>query len=93
MGYLPDYLVPIDRSPSYDRQARLFDKLASAQLEEELFLSAITMKAILVNVGEDSERHIYIAELQRRFPGHGLLLFGGADRLINVAIDILFMYD
>jgi hypothetical protein len=84
MTRLPDYLVLIDRASSQDHQARLFDRLASALHEEGLFLERYFYEGDPRECWrEDSEQAVSLAELQRRYSGHRLLLLGDADRLID----------
>ncbi|MFN0085906.1 MAG: SUMF1/EgtB/PvdO family nonheme iron enzyme [Blastocatellia bacterium] len=88
---VPEYLVLIDRASRHDHQARYFELLADALERDGLFVvryfydgdprvcHAPPPKPATGN----RQRDRYLTELQRRYPGHRLILMGSAAKLFD----------
>lgn len=81
---LPEYLVLIDRISFRDHQAELFDRLAKALHDEGLFVTVWFFEGDpRVCQGEGGQDSVPLAELEQKYLGHRLLLFGNGERLVD----------
>jgi len=86
--YRPDsrpseYLALIDRQSPHDHQSRLFEELTRVLEREEVFVERYFYNEDpRVCVGESGET-CHLVDLQRRYAGHRLILFGKGEKLID----------
>jgi hypothetical protein len=80
----PEYLVLIERASPGDHQAAQFDKLSRALEQEHLFITRFFFEDDPRYCWTDSDpARFSLVELQKRFPGHRLLIFSGAEMLLD----------
>ena len=83
-----EYLILIDRASWRDHQARLFDSLAEALQREGVFPDREPLRFFFdgdprVCSAESEDGDIHLADLQKKYPAHRLLVFGNGERLLN----------
>lgn len=80
----PEYLALIDRASFRDHQAHLFEQLVRALDKEGLFIVRYFFDADpRICWSEMTGGAIHLADLQKRYPEHRLLLFGDGEMLID----------
>jgi hypothetical protein len=80
----PEYLVLIDRASYRDHQAQLFDELTQALTREGVFAVRYFFDGDpRVCRDESGASVVQLTELQNRFGGHRLIIFGGGDKLLD----------
>jgi hypothetical protein len=80
----PEYLVLVDRASFRDHQAQLFDHLIKALQKESIFLSRYFYDGDpRICFGDAGSEGIRLTELQMKYVGHRLLIFGDGERLID----------
>jgi hypothetical protein len=80
----PEYFALIDCASFRDHQAQLFECLVQALAREELFVVRYFYDGDpRVCWADASEGTIFLTDLQKKYPGHRLLLFGNGERLID----------
>jgi TonB family protein len=80
----PEYLVLIDRASYRDHQAQLFDELTQALTREGVFAVRYFFDGDpRVCRDETGASVVQLTELQNRFGGHRLIIFGGGDKLLD----------
>jgi hypothetical protein len=80
----PEYLVLIERASPGDHQAAQFDKLSRALEQEHLFITRFFFESDPRYCWSDSDpTRFSLVELQKRFPAHRLLIFSGAEILLD----------
>jgi hypothetical protein len=80
----PEYLVLVQRASFRDHQARLFEQLAKALATEGLFLELYFYDTDpRVCTARESSSSSPIAELQKKYPEHRLLLFTEGEELLD----------
>ena len=81
---VPEYLVLIDRASFRDHQARLFDELTQTLEREGVFVVRYFFDGDpRVCRDEVGAGVMQLAELQNRFGGHRLLIFGDGEKLLD----------
>ncbi|MGH9853553.1 MAG: hypothetical protein ACREBD_27250 [Blastocatellia bacterium] len=81
-----EYLILIDRASWRDHQARLFDSLAEALQREGVFPDREPLRFFFdgdprVCSSESEDGDVHLADLQKKYPAHRLLVFGNGERL------------
>lgn len=80
----PEYLVLVESTSMRDHQAHLFDALCQALQREDLFVVRYFYDGDpRVCWAEHREGAMFLADLQKKYPEHRLLLFGNGDSLID----------
>jgi outer membrane protein OmpA-like peptidoglycan-associated protein/ABC-type nitrate/sulfonate/bicarbonate transport system substrate-binding protein/ABC-type amino acid transport system permease subunit len=80
----PEYLALIDRASWRDHQAQLLNHLALAMEREEILLLRCFFEGDpRLCVDESSGQAIHLADLQKKYPAHRLLIFGDGEQLID----------
>ena len=83
---VPEYLVLIDRASPRDHLARLFDELAGALDREGLFLTRLFYEGDpRVCCDEGGGECAHLSELQNRFAGQRLLVFGDGEGMLDAS--------
>jgi TonB family protein len=81
---VPEYLVLIDRVSYRDHQARLFDELARDLEREGVFVVRYFFDGDpRVCRDESGANVVQLTELQNRYGGHRLLIFGNGEKLLD----------
>jgi cell division protein FtsB len=86
--YKPDskpseYLLLIDRSSFQDHQARLFNSLARELEQEAIFVTRYFYDGDPRLCRNDVDVAIHLVDLQHKYPGHRVLIFGDGEQLID----------
>jgi rhamnose transport system substrate-binding protein len=80
----PEYLVLIERASPGDHQAALFDQLARVLEQEHLFINRFFFESDPRVCWSDSgSARFSLGELEKRFPGHRLLIFSDTEMLLD----------
>jgi hypothetical protein len=81
----PEYLALIERASLRDHQARLFKELTRALEREDIFVERYFYDDgdPRVCCNDAGGACLHLVDLQHRFPGHRLLIFGNGDLLID----------
>lgn len=79
----PEYLVLIDRASFRDHQAQLFDELAKALEQEAIFILRFFYDEDPRLCSDETGEQIHLLELQRKYAGHRLLIFGNGERIVD----------
>lgn len=81
---VPEYLVLIDRASYRDHQARLFDELTQALEREGVFAVRYFFDSDpRVCSDESGAGVVQLTELQNRYGGHRLIIFGNGEKLLD----------
>jgi len=80
----PEYLVLIDRVSFRDHQTHLFDILSSTLAQEGVFVVRYFYDGDpRLCYSDTSEGSVPLIELQRKYPGHRLIIFSNGKKLID----------
>jgi len=80
----PEYLVLIDRASFRDHQAQLFDHLIGSLKKEGIFLTRYFYDGDPgICSGDAGTERALLTELQSKYAGHRLLIFGDGEKLLD----------
>lgn len=82
---MPEYLVLIERAGESDQQARYFDRLVDALVEEGVYLERFHFRGSVRTCTRADEPHapVALAELRVRYPEHRLVIFSDGAGFFN----------
>jgi formylglycine-generating enzyme required for sulfatase activity len=81
---VPEYLILINRVAARDHQAEWFSQIARSFAQSDLFVQTwfYNQDPRVCRSAETGEA-VYLTQLQRRFPGHRLIILGDGRRLLD----------